>query len=510
MKTAFKITSERSFEQKRSQLLDLMDRFTQPSAEDSPAEVSQRRIAYQHDFLGFAKYYFRHYCTLDFGPIHDEIELIVTEYDGEFIVFAAPRGFSKSVMLSTIYPIWEAVYERRRFIVLFSRTDDLAEDICSFITFEFSENLRLRQDFGSLLDGNYAVSDFTLRNDVHFKSRGWRTSLRGLRYRQNRPDLFILDDMETDESAESPEQCAKLLNWTLKALYFAGSIERPCKKIWIGTVIKHDCVIGTLLGDEFKGKFIQINLRALRDDHTSLWPAMISVEALEALREKLGTVAFESEMQNDPIDENGLFRPEWLKYYDIEDIQGAALIKALAVDPSVTDNAGSDYKAIVVMGMDTNNATRPVFYVLDAWIRKCSLGEMYDKIIELYLYHRPNSVVFESNGFQRVCKTEIDRIQIDRRISFPIKLIEHQANKTIRIKRLSVYWEHGQFKFQKGQGDQKLMADQFLKFPNSRFKDDGPDAGEMAVAEVEEYGSAPQSGFAAITSNIMPAGVGRR
>ena len=56
-------------------------------------------------------------------------------------------------------------------------------------------------------------------------------------------------------------------------------------------------------------------------------------------------------------------------------------------------------------------------------------------------------------------------------------------NKEVRIEGMGPYVERGNIWFNPGQGDQKLLIDQLLDFPNGEH-DDGPDALEMAHKEV--------------------------
>ena len=49
------------------------------------------------------------------------------------------------------------------------------------------------------------MHDFTTLNDIRVKARGRGQRLRGLKHKQWRPDLVILDDLENDVNVRNPE-----------------------------------------------------------------------------------------------------------------------------------------------------------------------------------------------------------------------------------------------------------------------------------------------------------------
>src|SRR5690625_7921685 len=54
---------------------------------------------------------------------------------------------------------------------------------------------------------------FTTSSKIKVEAKGLGTQTRGLRHGSTRPDLFILDDIESDESTSTPEKIAKAKAW---------------------------------------------------------------------------------------------------------------------------------------------------------------------------------------------------------------------------------------------------------------------------------------------------------
>ena len=63
------------------------------------------------------------------------------------------------------------------------------------------------------------MDDFVTLNDVRLKARGRGQRLRGLKHKQRRPDLIILDDIENDQQARSPDLVKGGPSWVTGAVY---------------------------------------------------------------------------------------------------------------------------------------------------------------------------------------------------------------------------------------------------------------------------------------------------
>jgi predicted phage terminase large subunit-like protein len=231
--------------------------------------------------------------------------------------------------------------------------------------------------------------------------------------------------------------------------------------------------------------------KAIKDDGAPLWPARWPMESLLKKKRQIGTLNFNKEFQNDPKDEEGLFREEWIKYYRPEEIIGKTLAVYDACDPSIGANESSDYRAFVKIGRSIDGA----IYVLDADIKKRSIDSLVSTAYlrqEALIIQRP-ALVFglETVAFQAVLMVLFTMEARRRGKYLPIKEIPKQINKETRISRLSPLVERGVIRFQKGNSDQDLLIEQLIYFPSPTVNDDGPDALEMAVGLAEMYAGGP-------------------
>ena len=196
----------------------------------------------------------------------------------------------------------------------------------------------------------------------------------------------------------------------------------------------------------------------------------------------MGSLAFNREKQNDPVDEEGFFQEAWFRFYHPAALTGMDLIVAGFFDPSIGIGETSDYKAVLTVGLERREM---IFYVLDAYIRRGTLDEA---LRAAFIRHEQwNYWLFgvEDNLFQKLLLREFDRLSKERGVILPVRGVTAKTAKETRISRLSALVERGQIRFCRGQGNQDLLLEQLLYFPAKTVHDDGPDALEGAVRLLE-------------------------
>lgn len=486
----------RDFRAVKAQLLEKLAREVTPL----PVEQKHERVERsKKSFTYFAETYFPHYCEQEFAPFH--LEMIAAMEERPWlvtpIVRAAPRGFGKSVVVSFLYVIWSVIRRSRKFIVIVSANDDLATDLVSFIRVEFEANQRLIQDYGEMMSGPASDDDF-IANGVRVFSRGRKQMQRGFRNREARPDLVILDDIEKDDEASSPVIVGKTLDTIRKGIY--PSLAPHSTLMIVGTIIKKRSVLGKLLltnEEPFSG-WNRIVYRSITGE-ASLWESRWPYRGLLDIRHTIGSVPFESEYQNNPIDDqDALFREEWIRRYDATELNARQLTGAMFIDPSAQGQTKHDYKAIIALVRDRAEMLNFVRY---AWIKKASIDAMLHATFRIYGQYRNEIKVVgvEANGFQSLLLRDYERLAKEYGYYLPIRQVTNTMAKTDRIERLSPPVEHGKILFRRqdaanslGSGDDtELLVEQLLYFPAANVHDDGPDALEGAYRLLDNAGSKP-------------------
>jgi predicted phage terminase large subunit-like protein len=359
----------------------------------------------------------------------------------------------------------------------------LASDLTGYIYLELLYNERLHQDFGELVKGNKSVDDFVTLNDIRVKARGRGQRLRGLKHKQYRPDLAILDDMENDANVRNPEIVQSILDWIKSAVYPA--LDAKGTLMIIGTILRWRSALHLMLTspDEPYCKFQRRLFRAFQEDGTSLWEARHPVARLKLQKQLMGSVAFNREKMNEPAPDGGFFKEEWIHYYHPDSLKDRELVVAGFFDPSMETGATSDYKAFITVGWCPQEM---VFYVMDAVIQKTTLEQIMRTIYNRHEQFRYRVVGVEDNLFQRLLLKEFDRLGVERRQLLPVKGITHRIAKETRVAGLSPLLERGKIRFIRGHSDQELLVEQLLYFPSRTLHDDGPDALEGAIDLVRD------------------------
>ena len=113
----------------------------------------------------------------------------------------APRGHGKSQILSFAFPLWCVCYGYAKNILIVSDTTEQATQFIMAIRDELEENEVLRDAFGDLTnDRVWSNAKIQTANKIQVVGKGAGQKLRGIKYRQFRPDVIIVDDLENDES----------------------------------------------------------------------------------------------------------------------------------------------------------------------------------------------------------------------------------------------------------------------------------------------------------------------
>ena len=509
------------FQRRADEILGRLFREVTAFADVSESAKKARRARSMSDPFAFFTTYLPHYFSQEFAPFHHELVALLERRPGEKdvgaasrrpgrgnpapttengkrktenavltpVVVAAPREFAKTTITSFGYVLHQICHGLRHFIIIASDTEDLASDLSGYLYLEMLHNERLKCDFGELVRDHWAVDDFVTLTDVRLKARGRGQRLRGLKHKQHRPDLIILDDVENDQQAKSPDLVKKLLSWITSAVYPA--IEASGSLFWIGTILARKSALYTAIHSEEEPwrHWTRRIYRALNEDPgrqdgapTSLWPARHPVPTLLEQKRLMGSLAFNREKQNDPVDEEGFFQEAWFRFYHPADLSGKDLIVAGFFDPSIGTGETADYKAVLTVGLERREM---IFYVLDAYIRRGTLDEA---LRAAFIRHEQwNYWLFgvEDNLFQRLLLREFDRLSKERGVVLPVRGVTARTAKETRISRLSALVERGQIRFCRGRGNQDLLLEQLLYFPAKTVHDDGPDALEGAVGLLE-------------------------
>lgn len=454
------------------------------------------------------------------------------------IAWAASRGHAKSAYLSNGFPVHEIVYKKRRMILIISETNAGSIKFIKWVAGQLKYNQKLREDFGEVLyeqktrNEKDSETAFITTTGIKMEATSLGTQIRGFRNGSQRPDLILLDDLESLDSNNTPELRQKAKDWLNQDLMPAGD---PTKTafIFMGTLVHFDSLLNYVLNerrDFIKNSFPAIikppkrtdlwteferiykeyvpsdeeveemmqaesedsmstpNARAaiqfyeehkadMDDGAEVLWPGRFPIAALMIEKVNIGTKAFNTEFMNNPIDEDSqIFKPESFSYWTDFRLSHKEFSIYMGIDFAMGKEKG-DFSAIVTIAKHKKTGK---IHVIDAYGERLHPDKFLKVIVEKVMEYQPDRIAAESQNAQ---EWFVDAIKRELALKgYPsttrVSKINQRSRKALRIEALMPQIEKGEIEFHRSQ---TLLLEQFERY-GSNWHDDLPDALEMAVS----------------------------
>lgn len=463
---------------------------TEVTTHETQSQRTARLRRLRTSYADFVEYYFPHFTTNpDTGkvthcaPFQVKAANKVLRERNLRAVFMWHRGAAKSTHLTIFIPLWLMIQQTRQInvMVLVGKSEDNAQTLLSDIQAELQYNRRYIADYGEQHNaGSWETGEFVTRSGVAFFARGRGQSPRGLRYRSNRPDYIVIDDLDDDELCENPSRVARLTSWVKEALFGALDGGRG-RFIMVGNLISKNSVLANVA----KTPGVHTTRVNIYDAHGNVsWADKWTKEEVRSLEEFQGYRSFQREYMNNPITEGAVFRHEWIRWGKCPAL-GRFESFVLYIDPSFKGSTKNDYKAAKLWGRCGNT-----LWHLRAFVRQCSVTELVRWCYDLYEWSRSASIAIswrmEANFLQDFILDEFTREGETRGYQLPIMGDKRKKpDKFQRVEAISPLWERGFVMYdesQKGDPDMMCGIEQTLAFEKGmRGHDDAPDADEGAL-----------------------------
>lgn len=463
---------------------------------------------------------------------------------------AAPRGFAKSTIVSFASVVHDIVYGFEAYIGLISTTRDLSDKLVEdvFDVFTSPEAYPdIHRDFGPFRTKG-TKTDFVVyvpgqdARGVRVKAFSFGTTIRGEKHAGIRPTKIVVDDGEHPEKVRTSAQRTKTWDFLTKDVIPAGDDHTI---LWVvGTLLHAESMLARLLTtsgwvarkwaaviswptngdlwnecrDIWRDRYRQDReeaAEAFYADHRAemdagaevLWGDKRPIYYLMTEKWALGSSAFASEYQNDPLDPSKLvFDPRTFRQCKFDgstiwhvDGRGNRTHSVLLVDCRVAvfldpagGKRGGDYSAFAVVAADKQGYR----YVIDVRLERIPPNEQRAMMWSLYdRYGTRATYGYEDNKWSTLFsdgdwqKSQ----QARRRDGKPWRLhvggYHTQTHKETRIRNIQPASAEGLLMYA---DDRPAELDrQFRDFPTGEH-DDGPDAVERAVWLLDE-GTVPEA-----------------
>lgn len=380
-----------------------------------------------------------------FSRAHKEMFNLIDDDSKQLVAIAAPRDFGKTTIFNMAHPAKKIVFQEKNYIIPISATGSSAVEFSENLKLELMSNKWLTEVFGSIKSrdvarddraGSFSTLEWVTDTGVKVLPRGAGQQVRGRQWRGDRPDLYIADDMETDEGVMSEEQRDKLRRWWMSAVM--GSVEHSSKKwkiVVIGTILHEDSLLKRLLNKDMYPDWHTMRIELCDDNYHSNWPEHMTDEEIrkkaEAFRAAGELDIFYREYRNLVVaSENRGFRPEYFKPYSESERElnnNPGIITVILSDPARTMKEGSCMTAVVAVSVDIH--TQKV-YVRDIVSDHMSPDDLYRQMFEMASRYNALILAPETTGLEEYILWPLKNEMARRNVHYIIVPVKPREAKT--------------------------------------------------------------------------------
>lgn len=394
----------------------------------------------------FGQTYFKEHFPNKHPKLHTDM-LALMSSDHKLKSIAVPRGHAKSTVIGFLLTLYRICFQMRKFIVIVSDSEDKAKSFVMRIRAELEHNKALIRDFApdgkSLKSTDWAKTDFITSTGIRILGKGAGQSIRGELHLDSRPDMIILDDIETDITAGNEE----ILNYILTNVIPSTNRRGVYDICYVGTIIKDMSVLHRMA---INPEWCSAKWECLDDNGDMIAPDLLPKSeylAQKRMYQELGKMSlFYAENHNNPMvaDDEQTFKQEYFQYIEEKDLDLDKMNIYIAYDPAMPDRVGkrgkADRSAIIVMATDHKTN----WYVIRVYANRDTPSKNRQLLFNLAKKYNPNKVWMETIAAQRGMYLEIKDEMKRKEIKFPFEEIpSHSGSKEARIEQLQPLYESG-------------------------------------------------------------------
>jgi hypothetical protein len=441
-----------------------------------------------------AQVFFPERFTKEFSKeIHDPIFALIDSND-PYVAIAAPRGFGKTSIVGLGLTSRYILFRLCNFILYVSKSATSAEMQTENLKIELLSNTLLKTLFGDIKpskEGGFEDS-FSKKTwkalETLVLPRGSGQQVRGLLYRNARPDLIVIDDLEDPETIANDEIRQKRKEWFHADLMKCTSrVDKNYKIVYIDTLKHEDSLLEDLLQHP---DWASVRLEACDDEYNSTAPNFMSTEEIKAERDYHREAAmmdvFFREFRNIPISlEDAAFKPEYFRHYTEgineltipeqeigevkipqKTIRTSNLINLVICDPAKEVKIHNADSAIVGIGID--RVSQNVF-VRDIVHGKLYPDEIYSEMFAMLARLKSWILAVEVTSLHQFISQPIENEMRVRGVHAQYIELKATGKKEERIAHMVPYYRQGYVYHNSACCD--ILESQLLGYPRSKLWD---------------------------------------
>jgi len=406
----------------------------------------------------------------------------------QLVSIAAPRGHAKSTAITHTFVLAATLFRAKKFVIIASDTEGQAVLFLSDIKRELLENVELRELFGIKRLRKDQETDIIVEcNDGHqfrIMAKGSGQQLRGVKWRNGRPDLIVGDDLENDEIVMNEERRAKFRRWVNNALIPCLSDDGHMRVV--GTILHLDSFLertmppfedkdtktdGIRWWSESKDRtWYSVRYQGHSEDYSQLlWPEKFSKRRYKAIRQRYtedgNPEGYSQEYLNYPIDEESAFfkkadfipwkdRDEYMEYY-------------VGGDLAISERDKRAYSVFVVCGLTREG----ILVVVDVIRFRGDAFRIIEELFRIQRVYQPEIFWIEEENIKRALGAVIDQAMLNAGIFLNIQTMVPTKDKTSRARGVQARMRAGGVRFDMQAPWFPTFQQELVTFPRGKYMD---------------------------------------
>jgi len=460
-------------------------------------DINEILFACQNSTRMTAKTLFPERFYADFAEnVHGEIFSRIDSPSNKDVI-AAPRGWGKTSIVALALMARYILFRLCPFIVYINKSETAAIMQTENLKRELLTNKTIKAFFGAIrarsAGRNEIEEQFSKKAwvayDTFILPRGAGQQVRGVLFKNDRPGLIVIDDLEDKKKVMNEEIRKELKTWLYSDVIEAvPQLHMNWKIVYIDT-LKHEAALLQHLLDA--GDWNSIRLESCDDNLKSVAPHFVPDEVIaakwNAAVEAGETDTFYQEHRNLPISsKDAAFRTEYFRYYNLPldkygsehdikltdvDVQQNTNIETVVIlDPAKTVKIHSAESAIIGIGIDLNSAK---VFIRDAISEKMYPDEIYDAMFGMAQMLDAKVIGIEETSLNEFIKQPIKNEMFRRGSFFELIWLKARGGmkKELRVKELVPYYRGGYIYHNASCATIKKLEQQLLMFPRSKLWD---------------------------------------
>jgi hypothetical protein len=362
---------------------------------ETPLQKQKRKAELESNPEAWKKYHFPHFYSSESAQFQIKASKRVLSYPEWFEVWAWARELAKSATAMMNVLFLTCTGKKKNVIMVSNTLDNAARLLLPYKSILESNN-RLINDYGEFQNlGKWEADEFITRQGVAFRALGAGQSPRGTRNDEFRPDVILIDDIDTDEECRNKDRIKAKVDWVEQALIPTRSISNPLLIIVCGNIIGKYTTVTEMMKKADHAEIVNI-----RDKNgKSTWPQKNKEEQIDRVLNSISNRSAQKEYFNNPISEGTVFKEIFF-----DKLPKLSTCEKVVVygDPSPSNNtrSKSSRKSVGIIGYKNGE-----FFLYKIWLDNVTNAEFVEWLHQACLFLDrekvdPKRVYVENNTLQ--------------------------------------------------------------------------------------------------------------